>query len=285
MKSVGKIQRKSERLSFLNCLSILTLVGFVGMAPERGEAHEVQAHRSEEKPTLRVGMIEYDPLVIYHDKEPEGLVFEYARGILQNAGLPLSYHSVSVNRSIEQLKNHNLDMTLSLYKTREREKFIQFSKKPLLHLSNGFCTRVPIQQKPLTMASRLAYVRGIALPTALTGLVKFPVSGENTRQRMLQMMLKDRVDAVQSLMPELMILAAHTAKMELTQHCYEIKNSRKPIYFAFSKSLAGPIRRKLDEGLQKKLQEEDFDSFVKRRFVEAGIGQPKVQIIDPAQLP
>jgi hypothetical protein len=85
-------------------------------------------------------------------------------------------------------------------------------------------------------------------------------------------------------MPGLMVLAAHRAKMNINLNCYELKHSRQPVYLGFSKSVRKDIRIKMEEALQKKLQAEDFEGFMKRRFQESGIKYPVVEVIDPSQL-
>jgi hypothetical protein len=81
-----------------------------------------------------------------------------------------------------------------------------------------------------------------------------------------------------------MILAAHHAGLNLKQYCYELKGQRRPVYLAFSKLVSKDVVRKIDEALQKKVQAEDFDTFMKRRFIESGIQNPGIEVIDVAQL-
>lgn len=233
---------------------------------------------------LRVGLIDYYPLMSFRGQEPEGILFEYVQDILRSAGLPLEFSSVSINRAVEQLRGHHVDLVVSLFKSPERARFVQYSQDPLLFLSQGFCTLTPVRQKPLNAQTRLAYVQGTVVPQALQHMVLTPVSGDNSQVRMLQMMMKGRVDAVQSPIPGVMILAAHRAGLTIKQNCYELKGSRQPLFLAFSKATSRDIIQKMDGALQKAVQTEDFDKFLKRRFLLAGIKPPAVEVIDPARL-
>jgi ABC-type amino acid transport substrate-binding protein len=233
---------------------------------------------------LRVGLIDYYPLMSFRGQEPEGILFEYVQDILRSAGLPLEFASVSINRAVEQLRSHQVDLVVSLYKTPERARFVQYSQNPLLFLSQGFCMLTPMRQKPLNAQTRMAFVQGTVVPQSLQHMVLTPVSGDNSQVRMLQMMMKGRVDAVQSPMPGVMILAAHKAGLAIKQNCYELKESRQPLFLAFSKATSREIVQKMEGALQKAVQTEDFDKFLRRRFQMAGIKPPAVEVIDPARL-
>ncbi len=238
-----------------------------------------------EKQSLNVGLIEFIPLVTFTNQEPGGLIFEYTQDVLQAANLPLRYHLVSINRSLEQLRGHHLDLVLTLFKTADREPFVRFSDQPVFTFASGFCTNVELQSKPLTVKSRLVHVRGTVIPPALRHLELLPVTGDKAQIRMLQMLIKGRVQAIYSPHPEILIMAAHQSQIKTSLVCYEIKNSRMPIYLGFSKSLPLPIVRKMEEALQKKRLTETFDAFLRRRLSETGITPPTIQIIDASELP
>jgi ABC-type amino acid transport substrate-binding protein len=234
---------------------------------------------------LNVGMMEYHPFLIHDGDEPKGLIIDYTREMLASLQRPIVFHKVPVNRAAEQLRNHHLDIMLVLYKTEAREKSVLYADEPLLHLGQGFCTHQPLEKKPLTSSSRLAYVRGTVIPASLHGMSEFPVTGDRTQERMLQMLNKGRVDAVHSPMPGVLILAAQNAKLNIALYCYEIKDTRLPVYIAFSSSLEPALRKKLESMQKKRLAEEDFDSFVKRRLTSQGLVYPPVTLIEASQLP
>jgi ABC-type amino acid transport substrate-binding protein len=238
----------------------------------------------EARKALHAALIDYYPLMSFRNNQPEGLIFEYVDDILRSAGMPLQYSGVSINRAVELLRTRQVDVVVSLYKTAERSKFVRYSQKPLLALPDGVCTLSPLRQKALSSQSRLGYVQGTVVPQELQFMVQSPVSGENSQLRMLQMMEKGRLDAIHSPMPAVMILAAHLAGLNLKQYCYELKDYRRHVYLAFSKSTSREIVRKIDEALLKKIQTENFDSFMKRRFAETGIKHPEIERIDVAQL-
>ncbi|WP_141733907.1 substrate-binding periplasmic protein [Oligoflexus tunisiensis] len=234
---------------------------------------------------LNVGMMEYHPFLIPDDDGPKGLIIEYTQDMLASLELPLTFQTVPINRSVEQLRNQQLDIMLVLYKTPDREKSVLYAQEPLLHLGQGFCTAVPMELKPLHAGSRLAYVRGTVIPKALQGMTQFPVAGDRAQERMLQMLHKGRVDAVHSPMPGVLVLAAQHANIQVALHCYEIKNTRLPVYLGFSKGLPTALKRKLEIMQQKRIAKEDFDTFVKRRFMSQGFTYPPVTFIESSQLP
>jgi len=243
------------------------------------------AARADGKQRLDVGLIEFVPLVSYDNMQPDGLIFEYAHDILLSANLPLNYHLVSIARSLEQLRSNHLDLVLTLFKAPEREVYTRYSSQPLLWLNSGFCTITDIRKKSLSLSTRLVHVRGTVLPPALQTLVLVPVSGDNAQLRMLQMLLKGRVDAIYSPKPEVIMLAAYQAKIAAPLTCYELKNSRMPVYLGFSKGLTATLVQKIEVALQKKIQTEDFDAFLRRRMIEAGTTPPAVELIAPSELP
>jgi ABC-type amino acid transport substrate-binding protein len=239
----------------------------------------------ESQKPLNVGMMDFHPFFIPDGDEPSGLVIDYTKEMLASLQRPLVFHKVPVNRATEQLRNQHLDIMLVLYKTAEREKSVLYAEQPLLHLGQGFCTQVPIAEKPLSASSRLAYMRGTVIPDALRGMALVPVTGERAQERMLQMLNKERVDAVHSPMPGILVLASRHAKIEMALHCYEIRNTRMPVHIGFSSGLAPELRKKLESMQQKRIAQEDFDSFVKHRLASQGLIYPPVVFIDDAQLP
>lgn len=254
-----------------------SLLAAACLAPRNVSANE-QQH-------LDVGLIEFIPLVTFTNQEPGGLIFEYTQDILQASGMPLKFHLVSINRSLEQLRGDHLDVVLTLFKTAEREPFVRFSVQPVLSLGSGFCTSVDLRIKPLTHKSRLVHVSGTVIPPSLRNLELLPVTGEKAQIRMLQMLVKGRVQAIYSPHPETLMMAAHQANIKVSLSCYEIKNSRMPVYLGFSRNLPLRTVRKLEDALNKKLRAEMFDAFLKRRLAERGITPPTVRVIDPSELP
>lgn len=234
---------------------------------------------------LNVGLIEFMPLVTFTNQVPGGLIFEYAQDILKAADLPLKYHLVSINRSLEQLRGHDLDLVLTLFKTPERESYVKFSAQPMLSFGSGFCTNAAFQKKPLNLNNRLVHVRGTVIPPPLQKLELVPVTGENAQIRMLQMLTKGRVQAVYSPHPEILIMAAHQAHIKATLSCYEIRNHRMPLYLGYSRDLPLSLVQKMENALQKKLQAESFDGFLKRRMIESGLNPPVIHLIDASDLP
>lgn len=235
--------------------------------------------------TLNVGLIEFIPLVTFTNHEPGGFIFDYAQDILRAADLPLKYHLLSINRSLEQLRGHHLDLVLTLFKTADREVYVRFSAQPMLLFGSGFCTNAAYQKKPLSPTSRLVHVRGTVIPPVLQKLELIPVTGEKAQIRMLQMLTKGRVQAAYSPHPEILIMAAHQAQIKATLSCYEIRNHRMPIYLGYSRTLPLPLVQKMENALQKKLQTESFENFLKRRMIERGIDPPIIHAIDVSDLP
>lgn len=237
-----------------------------------------------EKQFFDIGLIEFVPLITFTNQEPGGPIYEYAQDILQATDLPLTFHLLSINRSLEQLRSHSIDLVLTLFKTTEREAYVRFSAQPLLTLNSGFCTNADFQKKPLDRTSRLAHVRGTVLPPALQKMERIPVTGDNAQIRMLQMLIKGRVQAVYSPKPEIFIMAAHQAKIKVSLTCYEISKSRMPIYFGYSRNLPQQYLERLENAFQKKVSTEDFDAFLNRRLVEAGIKPPVIHELDLSYL-
>jgi hypothetical protein len=238
---------------------------------------------ADQRRSLKIGLIEFNSLATIEGQEPEGLIVEYVRDILQAANLPLQYHSVSIGRSLEQLHTNRLDLVLMLIRTPERASYTRYSRFPLLFLKAGICTKTEIQKQALTPASRVAHVRGALVPPALRGLKRLPVSGKNSQLRMIQMLAKNRVDAIFSLKPEGILLAAHQAGIDTPLHCYELKNIQMAMHLGFAWNLPAEIVQKLDDALLKKLQIESFDSFLQRRMTESGIAVQALETIDPTE--
>ncbi len=258
-------------------LLTLTLEWLTGVMPV--------LHGSEALRPIRVGLFEYNPLVIYENTEPGGPLFDYATRILQHAGMSPRYHEVSIERSLQELRNKRLDMVLTLFKTPERDSFVHFRERPLLSVGSGFCTRFDIRKMPLKLSSRLAHVSGTIIPMALKGMVQRPVSGNDAQIRMLQLILNGRVDVIYNPKPEILIVAARQAHISIKLYCYELKNSKMPIYFGFSRDLPMEITQRIEESLKKSLQKESFDQYLKKRWAKAGIAYPPVSEIDPSHLP
>jgi ABC-type amino acid transport substrate-binding protein len=234
---------------------------------------------------LRVGLIEYHPLIGFDGIGPDGPLFEYAQTFLAQVGMPLNFQQVSIDRSIEQLKSGHLDLVLTLFKTPERERHIRYGRIPLLSVNAGFCTREDIDKHPLTHSTRLAHIRGTIVPQELKILDLHPVTGDNMQVRLLQMLKKGRVDAIFSPKPEIFLLTAYLANMEPPKYCYELRGSRVPIFLGFSKELPMETVRKIEASLEIRVQEEEFDHYLKRRLNDFGMKSPTVQLIDPPRLP
>jgi hypothetical protein len=234
---------------------------------------------------LNIGIIEFIPLMTFANNEPGGLIFEYAQDIIRAAELTPRYHLVSINRSLEQLRGDHLDLVLTLFKTPERESFIRFSSLPILSFGSGFCTNAAFQKKPLNLSSRLVHVRGTVIPPELRKLELVPVTGEKAQIRMLQMLIKGRVQAVYSPQPEILIMAAHQAMIKAELSCYELKDHRMPVYLGYSRKLPLALVQKLESALQQKLQIESFEGFLRKRMIERGISPPIIHMIDASDLP
>ncbi|WP_141732767.1 substrate-binding periplasmic protein [Oligoflexus tunisiensis] len=240
--------------------------------------------RAEEKRSLDVGLIEFNSLATIEGQQADGLIVEYARDILLAANLPLQYQAVSIGRSLEQLRSNRLDLVLMLFRTPERAAYTRYSRLPLLWLNVGVCTRTELHKQPLASSSRLVHVRGALLPSVLRDLPRLPVSGENAQLRMLQMLLKNRVDAIYTPKPEALLLAAHQAGIEAALHCYEFKNIRMAMHLGFARNLPADVVQRLEDALQKKLQTESFENFLERRLAENGIASPPLELIDPMEI-
>jgi polar amino acid transport system substrate-binding protein len=236
--------------------------------------------------TIEVGLIEFSPLVTQGSEiSPEGPLFDYAHQILLSAGVSPQYREVSINRSLEQLRNQRLDIVLTLFKSKEREAFVRFSKEPLLWVTNGFCTKEDVRKKPLTAASRLAHVRGTLIPTVLSSLEPIPVNTEKAQVRMLQMLMRNRVDAIYSPKPQVIMLAAQIAQITTPLYCYELKADPVAIYFGFSKKMDDGLVQRIENALHKALHQEDFDNYLKKRLSGSIFRVDELQTIDPSALP
>ncbi|HYX37710.1 MAG TPA: transporter substrate-binding domain-containing protein [Oligoflexus sp.] len=230
---------------------------------------------------LKVGLIEFGPLVVYNSNQAGGLLIDYARPILEQAGMPLIFQNLSIDRSLEELKNNQLDLVLTLFKTPERERWVQFSRQPLLTVANGFCTESDIELRPLTAESRLAHVRGTVVPPALQFLKRVPVSGDKAQIRMVQMLSKKRVEAIYSPKPEILMFVAHEAGLGQSLFCYELRKSRIAIHIGFSKDLPASTIQKIEESLERKIQDEAFDDYLGKRLQSIGAKKPVLKEFDP----
>lgn len=233
---------------------------------------------------LEVGVIEFMPIASYENAGAEGPLVDYANGVFADAGFTPHYQEVSINRSLEQLKNHRLDLVLSLFRTPERAAYINYSSEPVLHTGTGFCTLIPIEKKPITRRTRLAHVRGTILPLPLQKLSLFPVIGEKAQIRMLQMMQKNRVDAAFSPKPEIISYTARQTGVKDQLYCYELKNTQTPIYFGYSRGLSADLVQRLNSSLEKRLKLESFDNYFRRVIEKAGFATPEIRIFDPDEI-
>jgi hypothetical protein len=114
-------------------------------------------------------------------------------------------------------------------------------------------------------------------------MIQTPVSGEKAQERMLQMLMKGRVDLIQAPMPEVMIFAAHRVGYPIQLFCYELKGTRIPVFVAFAKSVSRTIVSKFDAALQRKIAVEDFERYRQRRFEELGIRTQELEVLDPSE--
>ena len=233
---------------------------------------------------LKVGLIEFFPLVIFEKDKPHGLLLDFAMNIFKKANVDPDFRQMSINRSLEELKINKLDMVLTLFKTEERQEFVRFTKDPLLVAEVGICTLLDLNHSALTSNMRLVHVQGTILPATLQKLKLFPINSEKVQIRMLQMLIKNRIDAIYSPLPEVIHFAARDLKFKQPLHCYHIKNESMPIYFGFSAKIDPLLFNKIEKVLQKSIQEEDFDQFLQKKLLKAGITYPPVGVYNASNI-
>lgn len=265
---MGENDQRSSAFWMIARFSLLLLILLGSFARVKAAQLEKQL------PSIRVGLIEFSPLVSFDQDKPSGPLFDYAMEIFQNAGFKFSFQQVSINRSLEELKANNLDLVLTLFKSPEREAYVQFSQKPLLISAMGVCSLDDLDSKILDKTTRVAHIRGTIIAKSLQGLQLFPVNGEKSQLRMLQMLIKKRVDLIYSPKPEVILLTALDAGISQTLHCYNLKDVRLPIHIGFSKQLLPEHRARLDQSLKAMIEKEDFDVYLQKRLMKMGVSSP-----------
>ncbi len=229
--------------------------------------HSLSSHAE----ALRIGFIDYHPIVVNTQKGPAGYLVEYVKPIFEKAGLTPHWRQLATHRALIQLQQGQLDSFFTLLKTPERAALVDYSSVPLIQAQSAVCSKPGVIQLPAKKVLRIAHFLSTVIPKPLQSHDLIPVTPEEVTQRMLTMLEKDRVDAIFYVYPEVLALSLAHTKTALQLECHVFKEFSMDVYMGYSKSMTAGIRKKLDAALVEQVKSHDFRTYIDSLLKEARI--------------
>ncbi len=220
---------------------------------------------------IRIGFIDYHPIVINNPKGPNGYLVEYVKPIFEKSGLTPNWRQLATHRALIQLQQGQLDTFFTLLQTAERAALVDYSSVPLIHAQSAVCSKPGAIQLPSKKALRIAHFLSTVIPKALQSHDLIPVTPEEVTQRMLTMLEKDRVDAIFYVYPEVLALSLAQTKSDLKLECHVFKEFSMDVYMGYSKLMNIGMRRKLDAALVEQVSAHDFRTYINSLLKEARV--------------
>lgn len=221
--------------------------------------------------SLRISFIDYHPIVSNTPDGPTGYLIEFARPILDKAGLTPDWRQLPTHRGLIQLQHGQLDVIFTLLRSPEREQLVNYSRVPLFQAQSAVCSKPGIIRMPLNRPLRIAHFLSTLIPKPLQSHDLVPVTPEEVTQRMLTMLEKGRVDAVYYVYPEVLALSLAQTKSQMSLECHVFKELSTDVYMGYSKKMPAEKRKKLDEALVEQTASHDFRTYIDRFIKDANI--------------
>jgi len=216
--------------------------------------------------SIQIGFIDYHPLVSNSPEGPTGYLIDYVDEIFKNAGLTPKWRELSVNRGLIQLQNGQLDAYLTILKTPERAKLIEYSQTPLFETSSAVCSKPQKIKYPITHPLRMVHFLATPIPEALRAHTLIPVTPDEVTKRMLNMLEKDRTDAVFYVNPEVLALSLAQQKLPVNLECHILTDIASPVYMGFGNHLSADLKNKLNATILEKVSRANFSKYIETLF-------------------
>lgn len=211
---------------------------------------------------LRIGYIDYHPIVHKTDKGPVGYLVEYMKPIFAKAGYTPEWRDLPTHRALIQLQQGQLDVFLTLLHTPERAQQINYSEVPIFQAQSAVCSKPGAFQVPPRSPLRIAHFLSTVIPPALQAHELVPVTPEEVTQRMLTMLDKGRIDAIYYVYPEVLALSLAATNTRLELECRVFQEFSMHVYLGISKKLPADRQRRLNEALRKEKALHDFRTYI-----------------------
>jgi ABC-type amino acid transport substrate-binding protein len=220
---------------------------------------------------IRVGYIDYHPIVHKTDKGPSGYLIEYMKPIFEKAGFTLDWRDLPTHRGLIQLQQGQLDVFLTLLYSPERAQLINYSDVPIFQAQGAVCSKPGAFQLPPRAPLRIAHFLSTVIPPALKKHDLVPVTPEEVTQRMLTMLDKGRIDAIYYVYPEVLALSLAATNTPLHLECRVFQEFGMPVYMAYSKKMSADGQRRLNAALQDEKERHDFRTYIDSLLKSANV--------------
>lgn len=211
---------------------------------------------------LRIGYIDYHPIVHKTDKGPAGYLVEYMKPIFEKAGLTPEWRDLPTHRALLQLQQGQLDAFLTLLHTPERAQQINYSEVPIFQAQGAVCSKPGAFQLPPRFPLRIVHFLSTVIPPALQAHDLVPVTPEEVTQRMLTMLEKGRIDAIYYVYPDVLALSLATTNTPMELECRVFQEFGMHVYMGFSKKLSADRQRRLNKALLEEKELHDFRTYI-----------------------
>jgi hypothetical protein len=211
---------------------------------------------------LRIGYIDYHPIVHKTDKGPAGHLVEYMKPIFEKAGFTPKWRDLPTHRALVQLQQGQLDVFLTLLHSPERAQLINYSEVPIFQAQGAVCSKPGAYQIPPRFPLRIAHFLSTVIPPVLEAHDLVPVSPEEVTQRMLTMLDKGRIDAIYYVYPDVLALSLATTHSPLELECRVFQEFGMHVYMGFSKKLPADRQRRLNAALREEKELLDFRTYI-----------------------
>lgn len=211
---------------------------------------------------IRVGYIDYHPIVHKTDKGASGYLIEYMRPIFEKAGFSVDWRNLPTHRSLIQLQKGELDVSLTLLHSPERAQLINYSEVPIFRAHGAVCSKPGAFPMPPRSPLRIAHFLSTVLPSVLSHHDLVPVTPDEITQRMLTMLDKGRIDAIYYVYPEVLALSLAATNTPMELECRVFQEVEMPVYMGYSKKMSADSQRRLNAALREETERHDFRTYI-----------------------
>jgi ABC-type amino acid transport substrate-binding protein len=220
---------------------------------------------------LRIGYIDYHPIVHKTDKGPAGHLVEYIKPIFEKAGYTPEWRDLPTHRALLQLQQGQLDAFLTFLHSPERAQLINYSEVPIFLAQGAVCSKPGAFQLPPRAPLRIAHFLSTVIPPVLQAHDLVPVTPEEVTQRMLIMLDKGRIDAIYYVYPDILALSLAATNTPLELECRVFQEFGMHVYMAFSKKLPADRLKRLNAALREQKELLDFRTYIDGLLKSANI--------------
>lgn len=210
---------------------------------------------------LKVGVVEYPPVVVAQNKRISGILIDYVEDLF--ASHEVEYYANTIGRNLIELENNNIDISLTVFKTPEREKKIKFSSIPLQNIFMGICG-LEKYDLPIAKKLKIGHVQDTVILDELKHHTLVSLSSNRVQERMLTMLFQKKVDFVYIPNPKTFMNLA--LMKDKTVYCYEFVDKEMPIYMAYSPKMDLAVYQAIETRLIEKKKNNSFEKFLNEKL-------------------